>query len=355
MNNLENFEISRTEIAPQTAKALRPLAFYSAYLRPFLPEDTLKPYPLRLLMFFGNFGLAIAALLTMKVADPSWPVKLLLGLAMGWAYGSLGFFAHELLHGSVLKSRWWQDRIGLLALSPFFISPTFWRYWHNILHHGNTQAMITDPDAFPTLRVYKHSKFMQFMYPFTPGSRDIRSISYFFFWFSFHTFVAQFYLRSRNSVYDRMNHRNVTIEVTLQILVWGAVYLWMGPSNWLWCFFVPLAIQNYFIMSYIATNHNLSPLTKVNDPLVNSLTVTNHPVLEFFHFNFGYHVEHHIFPTMSPVKAKKVHALIQQHFPNEMKVMTKFEAMKRLYQTARIYKNSTTLMNPKTGATYPTI
>jgi hypothetical protein len=35
--------------------------------------------------------------------------------------------------------------------------------------------------------------------------------------------------------------------------------------------------------------------------------------------------------------------------------MTKFEAMSLLYKTARIYKNSTTLINPETGATYPTI
>lgn len=336
-------------------KTLRPLSYYSNYLRPYLPEETLKPYPLRLAWFFPNLALAVIALVSIKVFDPIWPVKLVLGIGLGWAYGSLGFFAHELLHGSVIKSRYWQDKLGLLALAPFYISPTFWKYWHNKLHHGNTQAIISDPDAFPTLKIYKHSPFMKFMYPFTPGSGYLRSGFYFFFWFSFHTFVAQFYLRFRNKIYDRMNHRRVSLEIGIQILFWASVYWWMGPSNWLWCLIVPLAIQNYFIMSYIATNHNLSPLTKINDPLVNSLTVTNNPILEFLHFNFGYHVEHHIFPTMNPVRAKLVHKLIQQHFPGEMKVMSKLEAMKLLYKTARIYKNPTTLINPRTGATYPTL
>ena len=309
---------------------------------------------MRLLWFFGNLALAIGGLTAIKYVD-AWAAKLVFGLALGWAYGSLGFFSHELLHGSILKSRWWQEKLGILVLAPFYISPTFWKYWHNVLHHGNTQAIISDPDAFPTLKIYKHSRFMQFMYPFTPGSRHFRSALYFFFWFSFHTFVAQFYLRFRNKIYDKLNHKKVSIEIGIQVLFWSVIYYWMGPSNWIWCFLLPLAVQNYFIMSYIATNHNLSPLTKVNDPLINSLTVTNHPALEFLQFNFGYHIEHHIFPTMNPVHAKTVHALIKSHFPGEVKVMPKLEAIKRLYKTARVYKNPTTLMNPETGATYPTL
>ena len=39
-------------------------------------------------------------------------------------------------------------------------------------------------------------------------------------------------------------------------------------------FVLPLLFANGLVMAFILTNHGLSPLTDVNDPLVNSLSVT---------------------------------------------------------------------------------
>ena len=89
--------------------------------------------------------------------------------------------------------------------------------------------------------------------------------------------------------------------------------------------------------------------------IANSLTVTNAPWLEFLHLNFGYHVEHHFFPTISGVHTKKIHVLLKKHFGADLKVMPKWDAITAIYKTARIYKSSTMLTNPETGATYPTI
>ena len=108
-------------------------------------------------------------------------------------------------------------------------------------------------------------------------------------------------------------------------------------------------------MSYISTNHNISPLTKLNDPLVNSLTVTTNPINDFFHLSFGYHVEHHIFPRMSGAYTKKVHLELKKQFPDTYQFMNKWDALKLLYKTPRIYKNSTTLVNPKTLETFKTL
>jgi fatty acid desaturase len=128
-----------------------------------------------------------------------------------------------------------------------------------------------------------------------------------------------------------------------------------GPANWLWVVVLPIAVQNYMLMSYISTNHNLSPLTSENDPLVNSLTVTNHPVLEYFSLNFGYHVEHHLFPTVSSKYAKKIHQELIRKFPDTYMFMPKWKAIKALYSTSRIYKNANTLINPKTMQEFPAL
>jgi fatty acid desaturase len=349
-------------IAPDTTETLNPVSYYALALKSKLPQEIFKPYLPRLIWVAGYTIVAAISLILIsnfplqQLPQPYvWAIKFALAIVVGNCFGAFGFFAHEVMHGSVVKSRALQDRLAFFAFMPWFISPTFWRTWHNQLHHGNTQALITDPDAFPILRLFKHSKFMQYMYPYTPGSGHKRSYLYFFFWFSFHVLVAQFYLRFRNSLYDRMNHKKVTIEMCAQVAIWlGALYL-LGFENILFTFFIPFFVQNYFAMSYIATNHNLSPLTKINDPLVNSLTVTNLPILEKLHFNFGYHVEHHLYPQVNGHHAKKIHNLLKQEYADKFLVMTKFEAMSLLYKTARIYKNSTTLINPETGATYPTI
>jgi fatty acid desaturase len=303
----------------------------------------------------GFVGVAAVCFAALQISELPLLTKPLLGLVLGVCFGGLGFFAHELFHGSIVRNRRVQDILGFFCFMPFFISPTFWRHWHNRLHHGKTQSLISDPDAFPTLRIYRNSTFMKFMFPFTPGSGHKRSYLYFFFWFSFHVFVAQTYLRFRNSIFVDMNQRRVSLEFGAQIVIWSTFLYFMGPQNLLWTFLVPLFAQNYFVMSYISTNHNLSPLTKLNDPLKNSLTVTNHRWLEWFHLNFGYHVEHHIYPSMSGIEVKKVHLLLKREFPDDFKYMKKSTAMRKLYQTARIYKNSKTLINPDTGKTFETL
>ena len=162
-------------------------------------------------------------------------------------------------------------------------------------------------------------------------------------------------MRFGNKMWSEMKHTRVSIEFGLQVLMMGSLVYFVGLSNFAFLILIPFAIQNYTVMSYISTNHNLSPLTKVNDPLVNSLTVTTNPIFEFIHLNFGYHVEHHIFPRMSGAYTKKVHAELKSQFPDTYQFMKKSEALKLLYSTARIYKNHTTLINPKTLQTYKTL
>jgi fatty acid desaturase len=248
-----------------------------------------------------------------------------------------------------------QTFLGFFGAIPFFISPTFWRFWHNRLHHGKTQQLIRDPDAFPNLRIYKHSKFTKAIFPLTPGSGHKRSYAYFFFWFSFHNFVAQTYLRFKNRIFDGLNQKQVSLEFGLQLVIGITLLIYAGPRNWLWVLVLPLIVQNYMLMSYISTNHNLSPLTNENDPLINSLTVTNHPILEYLNLNFGYHVEHHIFPTAGSSRIKAVHKELLRQFPETFQVMPKWKAMKALYSTSRIYKNSRELINPETMETFQTL
>jgi fatty acid desaturase len=337
----------------EASAAPKTLSYYRRELTPYLQPGIYAPNPMRLVWYVACVLGSLGSFFAVVYWAPSWPLKLVLGLVIGLCNGTLGFISHELFHGSITKNQLMQNVFGFIGSTPYLMAPTYWRFSHNRLHHGKTQQLIRDPDAFPNVRIFKSSKFMKFMFPFTPGSGHKRSVMYFFFWFSVHNLVAQVNLRFKNKVYDAMDHRRVNLEFGGQLLIVAALMWIAGPSNWLWLFVIPLAVQNYLLMSYISTNHNLCPLN--DDPLVNSLSVTNHPVLEYLNMNFGYHVEHHLYPTVNGKHMKLIHQALVSRFPDQYKIMPKWQAMRALYKTARIYKSQSELINPETMESYSTI
>lgn len=341
--------------APAPAVQLKALTFYQQELKQRLPKEVFQRTPGRVVYFMSFLALNIALIALVVTLDPAWYYKLLAGLVIGQLNASLAFFAHETLHGSVFKNKFLQDLVGFIGFGPYLLSPTYWRFWHNTLHHGNTQLIYKDPDAFPTLSVFKRSKLMRAIFQLSPGSKNILSYGYLFYWFSLQSLMNQFYLRFKSRMWEDLDHKRVNIEFAA-ICVLAAGYLYfVGMENLLWLVVIPLMLQNYVILSYIITNHNISPLTKINDPLVNSLSVTADPISTFVHLNFGYHVEHHLFPRVSPKHAKTIHNLLKEMYPNTYQCMPKWRALKYIYLTPRIYKNHEELIHPKSLETFPTL
>lgn len=318
-------------------------------------KENLKRNPKRLFyaVAFSMANIGIIALILL--GGLHWSVNLVLSLVMGAFWAGNVFVAHELLHGSIVQNKSMQTFVSFFLFTPFVISPTFWSFWHNFLHHGNTQLVFKDPDAFPTRSVWKQSRYMRMILPLTPGSRNPLSYLYFFWWFSFQALFNQFYMRFQSKMWDKLDHKRVNIELFLQVMAAGSYVYFIGAESPLFLILVPWAIMNYTVMSYISTNHNLSPYTKINDPLVNSLTVTNNSILERVHLNFGYHTEHHLFPTLPMNRAKELSEVLKKIYPKRYMTMKKSRAVRMLYSTPRLYKNKTTLVNPKSGAEFPTI
>ncbi|HSN34656.1 MAG TPA: fatty acid desaturase, partial [Ideonella sp.] len=132
--------------------------------------------------------------------------------------------------------------------------------------------------------------------------------------------------------------------------------LWLlGPWRFVFAFVIPLVIGNAIVMSYILTNHSLSPLTAINDPLVNSLSVTAPRFVEMLHLNFGLHVEHHLFPSMSSRYAPLVRAELVRRWPERYQSLPLFTALGRLAATPRIYASETRLHDPRTGSEAATL
>jgi fatty acid desaturase len=160
--------------------------------------------------------------------------------------------------------------------------------------------------------------------------------------------------RSRGLLSQR-DHRLAMIETGLAVAVWATVAAVVGFVPFILVFVVPVLIANVIVMGYILTNHSLSPLTPVNDPLVTGLSVTNSRVVEVATLRFGYHVEHHLFPSMSSRHAPAVRTLIRARWPGRHQSMPHWRALLLLHRTARLHKDATTLVDPKTGEEFPTL
>ena len=88
---------------------------------------------------------------------------------------------------------------------------------------------------------------------------------------------------------------------------------------------------------------------------VRSKSVTLPRPLVFLTLGFGYHVEHHMFPAMSTRHAPLVRDRILAHWPERYQSMPLTSALAALHRTARVYRDQTTLTDPRSGAVWPTL
>lgn len=328
------------------------LGIYVRETKKHLPREVFAPVPGRL--WWALPHLLLIALAAAAILGTAWPVavKLLIGLVMGHSMGCLGFLAHEVLHGSVLKTPWLRDLVGGLLFSPFGLSPKLWRRWHNVEHHGHTQHPDLDPDAFDTFESYTNHRGVQFLSRLPAG---VRSFLYFFsftFWFSLHSLLIQKNLGPKLPVRER---RAILAQTVAPYLVWTILAFALGLPQFLLVFVVPLLVANFLVIAYIATNHGLNPMTETNDPLLNSLSVTVPRWMDKLHFNFSHHVEHHVFPSVNPSHAPVIKATLKGLYPDRYREMPWGTALALLWRTPRFYAPDRVHFVDPQGRTYATL
>ncbi len=315
-------------------------------IRSELPEDTFERQPWRALWFVPLTALGVGGIVMIITVRPAWYWALLIGLVVGHCIATLGFLAHETLHGSLVSSARLQTFLGYVGFAPMLVSPTLWRTWHNQVHHGKTNRSNADPDGFGTLSRFEKAPSTRFVARLAPGSRRPMSYLFLTYWFMFHGQVVLWLQAPQMRSFARMDHRRARIDSVVALLVWVVVAVLAGPWLALFAVVVPLAVANVVVMGYIATNHFLRPLTRANDPLENSMSVTTPEVIDRLHFRFSHHVEHHLFPTMSAKQAPRVRRWLQANEAERYVSPPHWKAILFLYRTPRVYLDSTTLVDP---------
>ena len=326
----------------------QPVQHYARKVRRHLPPVVFQRNPARALWLPVHLGIIVAATLYVVRAVPPWYAGILCALLAGHSWGCLGFLAHEALHHAIVKSRTAERLIGYAGFGLYGLSPTLWSVWHNQAHHGNTGKPVVDPDGYGTLGFWRKSAVVRALEKMAPGSGSARSGAFFFVWFSIHSFLVLVFHSRRNDYYARVSRCLVYAESAGMLLFWVAVGCAVGAHAFLFIYVLPLLVANAVIMSYIATNHFLNPLTEINDPLANTLSVTGPRWLERLHLQFGYHVEHHLFPMMSGRHAPAVRTVLVRLYGERYLNMPQARAVRLLYQRPKVHDTHDTLIDPRT-------
>ncbi|HLL23059.1 MAG TPA: fatty acid desaturase [Kofleriaceae bacterium] len=308
-------------------------------------------------MLWLPFNAAIIAacawlIATGRVPGYVWP---LLSILIGVCLAGITFLGHETLHGGVVKGRFAIRVIGWFGFLPFAVSPQLWMAWHNRVHHNHTGKEGVDPDMYPTLHEYNTQPASRIMADyFGVGRRRLMGFASLLFGYTGQSTQMLWSARKRGFLTPRL-HRRAILESALGWAFWIGVAFLVGFVPFIFVYLLPLVVANSIVMTFIMTNHNLSPLTPINDPLVNSLSVTLPRALEWITLDFGYHTEHHLFPTLSTRHGRAMRDVICSRYPERYQTLPLGTAMRQLYNSARVYKDDTTLVDPPTGETFSAI
>ena len=332
----------------------RTIASYAREIGPQLKRGAFKPARSRLCWLPVHLLVVTLCITTLQQRWLPWLAAPLLSLLIGMSFAGLTFLGHETLHGAIVRGPRLRYLVGWLGFSPFMVSPRLWVAWHNRVHHGNTQREGKDPDAYPTLREYRQSRAIRWATQLAPGLRRLRGASTPLIGFSVQSAHMLFAARARGFLSTR-EQAYALAETLLGATLWLVLAVATGGLVFLFSFVLPLLVANAIVMGFILTNHSLSPLTGVNDPLLNSLSVTTPRFVEWLTLGFGYHVEHHLFPAMSARHAAEVRHLLRTQYSGKYQSMSLLQATAALHGSARIYKDASTLVDPRSGREWPAL
>ena len=101
-------------------------------------------------------------------------------------------------------------------------------------------------------------------------------------------------------------------------------------------------------MAHIVTNHSLRPHSLTGDALDTSLSVSVPRLIRFLTLGFGYHVEHHLMPTVSHRHGPTIQALLKQDFPRRYRELPLRVALLRVCRAPRVHRSAAVLVDPLT-------
>lgn len=314
----------------------------SQALRTLLPKEAFAPNPRKLVWAVVHFSLIATSLMVLRNVHG---IALSVGISflIGHSLACLAFVAHELSHGSVLRSRAAVYPLELVMWGLNWIPPTLWRRVHNQSHHGHANT-VQDPDRqfFSTEQTRSTRLYSFLFYPSKRTSPVNPLVALHFIPYIIRNllvallpvkkivivpFVPRYRLRDRLVIGFEL-----LVILLLQYCLFATLghnvvrYLWAGP--------IAVCFTSAVVMSYVFTNHYLNPICEKSDPLKGTTSVVVSPICDRLHQNFSYHTEHHLFPAMNSEFYPLLSRLLSEKFHGQYHRIPFRVAWQRLWKSA---------------------
>lgn len=320
-------------------------------IRENLPEKAFKNVPSKALLFIPLGTIVVTTIWFIHSHELVWYWLLAISVILGQVYATSAFLAHEVSHGSVVKSKNLADFIAYFGLYPFLVSPHLWRIWHVQAHHGKTNTT-RDPDTIVNLEEYLATPLARLWTRFVPCSRRrIVGMLFFLYWFTLHgQNILWFHRRYRHWGFEiyAFNRYRAIADTLVYVLLWIFVWYLLGWYKGIFVVAIPMMIGNAILLSFIATEHTCLPRSQVGDnhPLKNSVSAKVPAVIDWLNLNFSNHVEHHFFPTMNYKYTPLVRKWLRQNMQEYYLEPSLSRCISVLFNSPRIYCDDEHLCYP---------
>jgi fatty acid desaturase len=305
-------------------------------LMSLLPDGFFAINPYRVCWMVNYFSLALISFLALVAFKFEPSAQIMFGLIIGYFNSLLAFSAHEILHGGVVKNKKVEHVLGLIAWAPFFVSPTFWKKWHNEYHHQRTQVEGVDPFAFTSINKYESSAWERFLFNLKPGSESKWSYLYFFFGFSLKMHADQLYFRFRRKDIHWKEHVIMSVEYLAQVgffFILADLVTWEIAASAL---IIPFIIQNYLVGTSFFIHHKPKTTAKA---LSDIETVSSFPLDYLNHFN-GFQQAHYLFSEVPFSRLPKLNQKLKETYPNHYQKRPKWKVLKEVYTLPPVLNES---------------
>lgn len=319
----------------------KPHIEYIREVRSLLPKEAFDADPGKLAWLAGYFVILITGYFLFRLSNNLFFYCLLTCL-LTHCLSCIGFLAHELSHNAIVKYKRSRYFLELVSWGINLIPTTVWDRVHNHTHHAQINT-VNDPDRL-YMQCEKSAATKLYTKIFYANKDFLKwnpMVLLHFIPYIFRNIVAAFYPRNSKPVivpykpkYDRRQKLRIIGELGIIVLMQVAIFYAAGKSWTAFIFASPLSyvFTSAVFNTYIFTNHFLNPIADHSDPVLSTTTVEVPAILNRIHFNFAYHTEHHLFPSMNSDFYPRLSSILRNKYPDRYNYLTLKHAWKQLWK-----------------------
>ncbi len=246
---------------------------------------------------------------------------LLAAIVLGIIAEFLSMANHDILHGSVFKTRWVYLPLTVCISTLTLISPDFWRFWHDF-HHKSVDRWTSAQKPYEM--GYETNGY--------PALRKLIGPLELLFYKVIHLTKTQI-----KFIFDRRYKSEKNIQLKIQtawqftiIFSVKIILFWILPfKQWLFLELGALFVQNLISNVFLVTQHAVN--LKKNDT-VQTFSLRFPKWFNIYSLYLGHHVEHHLFPNLPSHKLPEIRKLMKIHYPQfECVEYDVVDALKKIY------------------------